>query len=325
MSIAIGCDLGGTNLRAGIVDTQTGKVTHLLSTPTLAREGHGAVMDRMVGLFQDVINQSGISKSEISGIGIGVPGVLDPDKGMVLFLPNLYGGWNNVPLSKIIYASIGLPVYLINDVRSITLGEWKFGAGKGVSSMICFAVGTGIGGGVVVNNNLVMGINGTAGELGHTMVDPDGSQCGCGNHGCLEAYASGPAIAAMGIKAVKQGRTTLIGKMVAYDLNKITPQVIAEAANNGDLIAKEIYEQVGKLIGIAAVNISLATGPERIVIGGGVASAGELLLEPIRRTIQERIFVMPKERIKVVPAELGNEAGILGSAVWAQIKEDQTK
>jgi glucokinase len=205
------------------------------------------------------------------------------------------------------------------------LGEWKFGAGKGAASMICFAVGTGIGGGVVINNNLVMGINGTAGELGHTMVDPEGPQCGCGNHGCLEAYASGPAIAAMGIKAVIQGRTTLIGEIVAYDLNKITPQVIAEAANNGDLIAKEIYELVGKLIGIAAVNISLATGPERIVIGGGVASAGELLLEPIRRTIQERIFVMPKERIKVVQAELGDEAGILGSATWAQIREDQTK
>ena len=126
---------------------------------------------------------------------------------------------------------------MINDVRSITLGEWKFGAGKGVTSMICFAVGTGIGGGVVVNNNLVMGINGTAGELSHTMIDLDSLQCGCGNHGCLEAYASGPAIAAMGIKAVKQGRTTLIVEMVAYDLNKITPQVVAEAANRGDLIA----------------------------------------------------------------------------------------
>jgi glucokinase len=325
MSFSIGCDLGGTNLRAGIVDTQTGKVNFLLSTPTLAREGHQAVIERMVGLFEDVISRSGIAKSEVIGIGIGVPGVLDPDKGLVLFLPNFFGGWKNIQLSKIINASLGFPVYLINDVRSITMGEWKFGAGKGAFSMICFAVGTGIGGGVVVNNNLVMGINGTAGELGHTMVDPDGPQCGCGNHGCLEAYASGPAIAAMGIKAVIQGRTTLIGEMVGYDLNMITPQIIAEAANKGDLIAKEIYKHVGKLIGIAAVNIALATGPERIVIGGGVASAGELLLEPIRRTIQERIFVMPKERIKIVQAELGDEAGILGSAIWAQIKIDQTK
>lgn len=323
MSIVIGCDLGGTNLRAGIVDTQAGQVDHLLSIPTLAQEGHNAVIDRMTGLIRDVMRNCDLPGSEISGIGIGVPGVLNPDEGMVLFLPNLHGGWINVPLSKIIKSSMGLPVFLINDVRSITLGEWKFGAGQGAASMICFAVGTGIGGGVVVNNKLVMGFNGTAGELGHTIVDPDGPQCGCGNHGCLEAYASGPAIASMGIKAVKQGRTTLIGEMVAYDLNKITPQVVAEAANNGDLIAREIYERVGKLIGIAAVNISLAVGPERIVIGGGVASAGDLLLEPIRRTLNERIFVMPKEEIKVVLAQLGDNAGILGSAVWADINRYQ--
>ena len=270
-----------------------------------------------------LLSQSGFSKSEIEGIGIGAPAVLDPDQGMVLFMPNLYGGWINIPLGKIVESSIGLPVHLINDARAITLGEWKFGAGKGASNLICFTVGTGIGGGLVVNNNLVMGINGTAGELGHTMIDPDGPQCGCGNHGCLEAYASGPAIAAMGIKAVKQGRTTLIGEMVDYDLNKITPQVIAEAANNGDLIAKEIYAHIGELIGIVVVNISLAIGPERVIIGGGVASAGELLLEPIRRTIQERIFVMPKEKIKVMQAELGDQAGILGSALWAQINENR--
>lgn len=324
MSFAIGCDLGGTNLRAGIVDTDTGQVIHLLSVPTLAREGHDAVIDRMVDLFQKVIHQSGISISEIDGIGIGIPGVLDPDQSMVLFLPNLHGGWKNVPLCKMIESSIGLPVFLINDVRSITFGEWKFGAGVGISSMVCFAIGTGIGGGVVVNDKLILGINGTAGELGHMIIDPDGPQCGCGNHGCLEAYASGPAIAAMGIKAVKQGRTTLIGKLTAYDLNKITPEVIAEAALKGDLIAKEIYEHVGRLIGIAAVNISLALSPECIVITGGVSSAGELLLDPIRRTIQERIFVIPKEKIKIVPGVLGDKAGILGSAKWAKLKLDQT-
>ncbi len=322
MSIVIGCDLGGTNLRAGIVDTQTGQVRHLLSIPTLAREGHDAVIARMTGLIGDVMRDGALTNSQVSGIGIGVPGVLNPDDGMVLFLPNLHGGWKNVQLGKILQTSLGLPVNLINDVRSITLGEWKFGSGKGATSMICFAVGTGIGGGVVVNNQLVMGFNGTVGELGHTMVDPDGPQCGCGNHGCLEAYASGPAIAAMGIKAVIQGRTTLIGELVAYDLNKITPQVIAEAANEGDSTAREIFEHVGKLIGIAAVNIALAVGPERIVIGGGVSSAGDLLLEPIRRTLHERIFVMPKENIKVMPAQLGDNAGILGSAVWSDINRN---
>ena len=323
MSLVIGCDLGGTNLRAGIVDTQTGQVSQLLSIPTLAREGYEEVIKRMTGLIRHVMENGAVTKKEILGIGVGVPGVLNPNEGMVLFLPNLYGEWINVPLSKTIQSSLDLPVFLINDVRAITLGEWKFGAGRDVANMICFAIGTGIGGGVVINNKLLMGFNGTVGELGHTMIDPDGPQCGCGNCGCLEAYASGPAIAAMGIKAVKQGRTTLIGELVAYDLNKITPQVIAEAANKGDLIAREIYDYAGKLIGIAAVNISLAVGPERIVIGGGVASAGDLLIEPIRRTLNERIFVMPKEEIKVVLAQLGENAGILGSAVWAANKISQ--
>lgn len=319
MSMVIGCDLGGTNLRAGLVDTNSGQVSHLLSIPTLAREGHDAVIERMTGLIREVMGKGDAESSRVDAVGIGVPGVLNPAEGMVLFLPNLYDGWKNVPLCKILGSSLDVPVHIINDVRAITMGEWKFGAGKGASSMICFAVGTGIGGGVVVNNQLVMGFNGTVGELGHTMVHPDGPQCGCGNHGCLEAYASGPAIAAMGIKSVIQGRTTLIGELVEFDINKITPQIIAEAAQKGDQIAKEIFEHVGKLIGIAAVNISLAVGPERIVIGGGVSSCGDLLLEPIRRTLQERIFVMPKEQIQVVQASLGDNAGILGSAVWAEI------
>jgi len=312
-------------LRVGVVDIQTGTVTHQKSIPTQAREGHDAVIARMFDLINEVIRESKIPKKDFDGIGIGVPGVLNPTDGLVLFLPNLYDGWINVPLSRMVASSTGLPVYLINDVRAITLGEWKYGAGKGANSMVCFAIGTGIGGGVVVNNRLVMGFDGTAGELGHIIIEPDGQQCGCGNHGCLEAYASGPAIAAMGIKAVIQGRTTRIGELVDYDLNKITPQVIADAAQKGDLIAQEIFQYIGKLIGIASVNVALALGPDLFVISGGVASAGDLLLEPIRRTLQERIFVMPKDRIRVETAKLGDQAGILGSAQWASLKGYQSR
>ncbi len=324
MNYAVGCDLGGTNLRVGVVNIKSGRVVHLQSVPTLAKEGHEAVITRMVNLINNVIQRCEFNKSEICGVGIGVPGVLNPDKGLVIFLPNFHGNWHGIHLGKLISSRIGLSVRLMNDVRSITFGEWKYGAGKGVSTMVCFAIGTGIGGGVVINDNLVMGFNGTAGELGHTIINPNGPQCGCGNHGCLETYASGPAIAAMGIKAVMQGRTTLIGEMVDFDLNMITPEVIAKAAAQGDRIAKEIYDYVGGIIGIAVVNISVSIGPEIIVVGGGVATAGELLLEPIRKTIRERIFVMPKEKIKVVPAELGDKAGILGSAKWADMKLGQT-
>lgn len=320
---AIGCDLGGTNLRVGVVDVQNGKVIYLQSIPTLAREGYVAVIARMAKTIQDVINHCKFSAENICGVGIGAPAVLNPEEGIVLLMPNLYGGWRDVPLGKLISDVVQMPVHLINDVRAATFGEWKYGAGKNTSTMVCFSIGTGIGGGVVLNNELVMNFHGTAGELGHVIIDPNGPECGCGNHGCLEAYASGPALAAMGIKAVKQGRTTIIGDLVKFDLNLITAEVIAQAARQGDHIAREIYEYVGSIIGVAAANVSLAIGPERIVICGGVAGAGDLLLNPIKETIQKRIFVLPKEKIMVVTGDLGDEAGILGSANWASLKENQ--
>jgi len=200
----IGCDLGGTNLRAAIVDVENGTVLHQMSIPTLAREGHASVMKRMAGLFLQIIEVTGMQKKDIGGIGIGVPGVLDLEKGETLFLPNLPGTWPHVPLRDTITEHTGLPTTLLNDVRSITHGEWRFGAGRGVDTVAVFAIGTGIGGGLVINGQLHLGIGGTGGELGHMTIDYNGPTCGCGNKGCLEAYASGPAIAAMGMKAVAQ-------------------------------------------------------------------------------------------------------------------------
>ncbi|MGD8402870.1 MAG: ROK family protein [Anaerolineales bacterium] len=313
----IGCDLGGTNLRAAVVDIENGEVLHMMSIPTLAREGHNAVMERMAELFLDVIKESGMKKDDIGGIGIGVPGVLDLDKGETLFLPNLPGTWPHVPLRDTITHLAGLPTALLNDVRSITNGEWRFGAGRGVDTIAVFAVGTGIGGGLVINGQLHLGIGGTGGELGHTMIDFNGPRCGCGNRGCLEAYASGPAIAAMGMKAVSQGLTTKIADLCEYDLNRITPELIAQAADSGDEIANEIYEKAGYYIGIAAANVCASIGPRRIIIAGGVAQAGELLLDPIHHTIRERVYVMPVEQVEVVASKLGDNAGVIGVACWA--------
>jgi glucokinase len=313
----IGCDLGGTNLRAAIVDVESGEVLHHLSIPTLARDGHDSVMKRMADLFVQVIQSAGMNKEDIGGIGIGVPGVLDLEKGEVLFLPNLPGTWPRVPLQATIEKLTNLPTRLLNDVRSITNGEWRFGAGRGVNTLAVFAIGTGIGGGLVINGQLHLGIGGTAGELGHMTIDFNGPKCGCGNYGCLETYASGPAISAAGMKAVTQGLTTRIAEFCEYDLNRITPELIARAAQAGDEIAKGIYEKAGYYIGIAAANICVALGPRRIILGGGVAQAGELLLEPIRRTLRERVHIMPVEQVEVVPSELGDNAGVIGVACWA--------
>ena len=320
----IGCDLGGTNLRAAIVDVETGDVLHHMSVPALAREGHDAVMQRMADLFLEVIQSADMHKEEIGGIGIGVPGVLDLEKGETLFLPNLPGTWPHVPLRDKITHLTGLPTALLNDVRSITNGEWRFGAGRGVDTVAVFAIGTGIGGGLVLNGQLHLGIGGTGGELGHTMIDYNGPRCGCGNNGCLEAYASGPAIAAMGMKAVAQGLTTQIAELCEYDLNRITPELIAKAAEAGDEIAKNIYEKAGFYIGIAAANTCVSIGPRHIIIGGGVAQAGDLLLTPIRRTLRERVHVMPVEQVEVVPSQLGDNAGVIGVACWTALSNNGT-
>jgi glucokinase len=312
----IGCDLGGTNLRAAIVDVEAGTVLHQMSVPTLAREGHDAVMGRMANLFLQLIESAGLHKHEIGGIGIGIPGVLDLEKGETLFLPNLAGTWPHVPVRDTIARLTGLPTALLNDVRSITNGEWRFGAGRGVDTVAVFAIGTGVGGGLVVNGQLHLGIGGTGGELGHITIDFNGPRCGCGKYGCLEAYASGPAIAAMGLKAVTQGLTTRIAELSEYDLNRITPKLIEDAARAGDEIAIEIYERAGFYLGVTAANVCVAIGPRRIIIAGGVSRAGDLLLNPIRRTLRERVSVMPVEQVEVVQSQLGDNAGVLGVAAW---------
>jgi glucokinase len=182
--------------------------------------------------------------------------------------------------------------------------------------MACFAIGTGVGGGLVVNGQLHLGIGGTGGELGHQTIDINGPLCGCGNRGCLEAFASGPAIASMGMKAVVQGRTTIIGELVGFDLNMITPSIIAQAAAKGDEIAQDILHDAGTYIGVAAANICVCLGPRKIVIAGGVSQIGEPILKPIRKTINKRVTIMPVEQVQVVQAELGDDAGVIGAALW---------
>lgn len=322
MSHYIGIDLGGTNLRAAIADTDTGEIFHQRKCPTLAAEGQEAVIQRIVKLIRELTQANGISNGSIKGVGIGVPGTPDIDTGVIQFLPNLPGKWLNVPLQEILEDQVQLPVALINDVRAITLGEWTFGAGRGADTVVCLAIGTGIGGGVVVNGQFHLGIGGTAGEFGHHVVEVDGLPCGCGGKGCLELYASGPAIAAMGVKEVMHGHTTRIGELAAYDLNRINVEIVVRAALEGDQIAKAILQRVGKYLGIAVGNILGVISPQRVIFGGGVSSAGDLLLAPIAQTIKERVHVVPVQKVEFVLAELGINGGLIGAALWAKRRCD---
>ena len=323
MAYYIGCDLGGTNIKAGVVDLKSGSALYTEHIPTEAQKGHQVVMDRMVDLLQSLIEHCGLDREEIAGLGVSAPGVLDLSRGRTLFLPNLPGQWRDVPLGNTLSNALKLPVSLLNDVRAITYGEYQYGAGRGVDRMACYAIGTGIGGGLIIDGKLLLGFQGTAGELGHQTVEMNGLRCGCGNYGCLEAYASGPAIASWAEKAVRQGLTTSIGDMVDYDLNKISPKIVAQAAREGDEIALEIWDKVGRYLGTGIANVCLSIGPERVVLTGGVSRAGDLLLDPIKKTLRERVFIMPVEKVEVVLSELGSEAGILGVASWAASKQSR--
>ncbi len=317
MSYYIGIDLGGTNLRAAIADTDTGQIFHQRKRPTLANEGQEAVIGRIVELIRELTQDNG-NVGSIKGVGIGVPGTPDIDTGVIQFLPNLPGKWINVPLQSIVEEEVELPVALINDVRAITLGEWIFGAGRGAQTIACLAIGTGIGGGVVVNGEFHLGIGGTAGEFGHHVVEVDGLPCGCGGRGCLELYASGPAIAAMGVKEVMHGHTTRIGELVNHDLNRIDAGTIVQAALDGDPIAKGILQRAGMYLGIAVGNILGVISPQKVIFGGGVSQAGDLLLRPIVQTINERVHVIPIQKVEFALAELGINGGLIGAALWAR-------
>ena len=323
MTLYIGCDLGGTNIKAGLVNINEGKVLYSDSTATKAHKGPDSVLKRMASFIQQVIESNNVSAEDIKGVGISAPGMLDLDKGVSLFMTNLPGHWIDVPIRDTLQGLLKMPVEVLNDVRAITLGEFTFGAGRGANNMACFAIGTGIGGGIVVNGQLVLGINGQAGELGHITIDINGPRCNCGNNGCVEAFASAPAIANMGIKAVQQGRATKIGDLSEYDLNKITPALIAEAAKMDDEVANQIWDDAGHYIGTGISAAIVTFNPTQIVISGGVAAAGELLLKPIRRTIQERVHLVPLDEIEVVLGELGNDAGILGMAQWAALHNQE--
>ncbi len=318
MGYYIGCDLGGTNMRAAIVDSTTGKASYLTIVPTLAHEGHLRVLERMTELFNHLIEKTSFSKDRIEGIGIGIPGMLDVHRGFTNFATNLPGHWIDVAVAPFIQSELGIPAFILNDVRSITWGELKFGAGKGCHSLVLYAIGTGVGGGVVIDNELVLGNSGQAGEVGHMTVVPEGFLCNCGNRGCLEQYASGPAIRAAAMKAIAHGATTILGDLVSYDLNKMTPKIVSEAALKNDAIAIDILNQAGYYLGLAISNSIAQLEPQRIVIGGGIAQAGDLLLNPIRETIRKTVQLAPLDKLDIVLAQLGDNAGVIGASLWAE-------
>jgi glucokinase len=305
VTLHLGLDLGGTNIKCAVLAQPPARaddscppgagewwIVATDSCPTGAADGPEAVLDRVAALGRATVAPFG----EPASAGLALPGHFDHERGTGVLLPNLLGDWAGLPIAGPVGERLGLPVTLVNDVRALTLAELRLGAGRGARDLVCIALGTGVGGGVVIDGRLHLGL-GHAGEIGHTTVDPDGPLCGCGNYGCLDRMAGADTIAAAA------GRPSVAAA--------------AEAARAGDATARAAFAQAGEYVGRVLAGAVVLLWPERVVVGGGVADAGELLLEPLRAELRRRACVAPVDRIAVVPAELGPHAGAVGAALWA--------
>lgn len=314
MAKRIGIDVGGTNVKIALVD-DNGKIIYSNSVPTYAKMGYEYTVNNIKQAIKDLMKETNTTPSDIEGIGFDFPGQVDCKTGVVKLAPNI-PGWVNVPIAQMIEDEFHIPTRIDNDVRCAALGELKFGAGRGCENFICITVGTGIGSGIVINGKVVRGATNAAGELGHIKLQMNGGPiCGCGDTGCLEAFASGPAIVAMAQEYIKGGKSTKFREMAAVEGGEITPYMVAKAAEEGDPVAKRIFEIVGEYIGIGLTSVINLLNPEKVIIGGGVAESGELLLGPIRKTIKERAMVVAGNAVEIVPAQLGNSAGVIGASM----------
>jgi len=306
MKKAVGIDLGGTYIKFGLVD-ESGQILKKGQIPTLGeRKSRDIVLSQMHKAVETVI------ENEIAGIGIGTPGVVDND-GVVFESPNL-PDWHNLPLKAIFADRWNVPIVVENDVNSITWGEYLFGAGKGCRTIICLTLGTGVGGGMVINGALLRGANYSAAEIGHITVDYKGRKCGCGSIGCVEAYVGRDYIIREVVRKINDGRKTVITDLVNNDLSKITPKIISEAWEKGDALAEETWIEVGTALGAHLAGLVNLVNPDRIILGGGIAQAGEILFATVRKIISERSMKVLSRNVTVVSAGLGTDAGIVSGA-----------
>jgi len=306
----VGVDIGGTNLVVGSVAEDGSEILGLVSEPTLAERGADAVLERIVKLVRSSI--AAAPGKPMAGVGIGSPGPLDTARGVVLLTPNL--GWTNYPVRDLLSEALGLPATLDNDANCAIFGEWWRGAARGAKHVVGLTIGTGIGGGIVLDGEIYHGASDIAGELGHMTIDSTGRRCKCGNYGCLEAYASGPAIAARAVEGIEAGADTSLPAYVQNDLARVTAQVVYEAAHDGDAYAREVVHDTAKVLGAGVANIINIFNPQVVVICGGVTLAGDQLFVPLRSEVKRRAFKPAANACRIVPGELTGTAGVYGAA-----------
>lgn len=298
MTFHIGLDLGGTNTKAAVLEGD-GDQIHVVSTVSVdtgAAEGPEAVVSNLISVGRQVIDGR-----RVQAVGLGVPGHFDREIGQILLFPNLPGDWRGFPLGDRVGEELDVETWMINDARAFTLAEGLLGAGKGHKTVACITLGTGVGGGLMIDGRLHRGAFGVAGEIGHQTVLPDGPLCGCGNRGCVEALVR--------------------ADVLASNAGKPTASAVFEGARHGDNRCIAAVSQMADFLGIGLANVVTIFGPDRIVVGGGIAEAGDLVLGPISEAVKARVTLVPTERIDIVPAEFGRFAGAVGAGLAAATRQ----
>jgi glucokinase len=298
----LGLDLGGTNIKAVVVerDAETWSVLDREQVATPAADGPDAVVARLAEVGAKLVGRS----PGVTSVGVGIAGLYDPAEGTARFLVNIPGAWAGKPVGGPVGRALGLPTFLINDARAFGLAELRLGAARGVSRMIGLTLGTGVGGVFAVDGMVQQGHDGTAGEMGHQTIEPDGPWCGCGNRGCLEAFARADQIAAV--------------------CGTATAEEAIERARAGDARAIEGFRQVGRYLGIGIASMIVVISPDRVVLGGGLAVAADLMLDAIHAELRRRVHTTSLEEVEIVTAELGTWAGAIGAAIHGAERAEAT-
>lgn len=307
-------DLGGTKIITAIFNN--GQVIAKERCLTLAGEGPPSVINRLLSSVDYILSLENIDPSQLDSISLAVAGAIDLERGLVTSSPHL-PGWHDVPLRDMVKEKYKVNTFLLNDASAAALGEHCFGVGRGVDNLILLTVGTGIGGGIIINGRLYNGSCGSAGEIGHMTIDVNGQCCKCGNIGCLETLASGTAMTREAMRRITQGEKSSLLELVAGKIEDITAEKIGVAARNGDSLALDVIAVAGTYLGVGMVNLVNIFNPEMIVVGGAVANLGDLLLDPARQVVKERAFRISAQSVRIVPARLGEEAGVYGAAAFA--------
>ncbi len=307
-------DIGGTKIMTAIFSAE-GRMLAKEVCPTLADEGLEEVIQRLFSAIDGLLNQNNMVPSQLAGIGIAAAGIIDSRRGLITVSPNL-PDWHNVPLKEIVRERFQVDTFLVNDACSAALGEHCFGAGRGVNNLVLLTLGTGVGGGIIIGGELYEGATGSAGEIGHMVIDVNGPECGCGNRGCLEALASGRAISRDIINRIKKGEESSLVEIVRGETENITAEQVGTAARGGDPLALDVLSRAAGYLGMAMTNLINIFNPEMIVLGGGMAELGALFIDPAIRMVAERAFPVSAQAVKIVTAQLGNEAGVYGAAAY---------